>query len=188
MFSQWLNSHRILKWLAKALIRLRLCAGWSEALLVAHTLLLESHALAQILQVTLNSLLLYTLWVFTIETWSVSIADNCTFHLNLTCRNATNHCARASIPLQHGSRGLQRRYSPLKDIVCKLRYIVANILWRNDQTTSITIKYTPLSYRTGGNRKRSEQSMNVVHKSLETVFSIAICRQLGDKQQSKTLF
>ena len=85
-------------------------------------------------------------------------------------------------------RGLQCRYSPLKDIVCKLRYIVANILWRNDQTISITIKYAPLSYRTGGNRKRSEQSMNAVHKSLETVFSIAICRELGDKRQSKTLF
>ena len=27
--------------LAKALIRLRVCAGWSEALLVAHTTLLE---------------------------------------------------------------------------------------------------------------------------------------------------
>ena len=30
--------------------------------------------------------------------------------------------------------------------------------------------------------------MNAVKKSLETVFSIAICRQLGDKRQSKTLF
>ena len=117
--------------------------------------------------------------MFTIETLRVSIADSCTFHLNITCRNATNHCPRASIPLQHGSRGLQRHYSPLKDIVCKLRYIVANILWRNDQTISITIKYAPLSYRTGGNRKRFEQSMNAVHKSLETVFSIAICRQSG---------
>ena len=28
--------------LAKALIRLRLCAGWSEALLIAHTTLLET--------------------------------------------------------------------------------------------------------------------------------------------------
>ena len=51
----------------------------------------------------------------------------------------------------------------------------------NDQTISITIKYAPLSYRTGGNRKRYEQSMNAVHKSLEKVFSIAICRQSGDK-------
>ena len=110
------------------------------------------------------------------------------FRINLTCRNATNHCSRASIPLKHGSRGLQCRYSPLKDIVCNLRYIVANILWRNDQTISITIKYPPLSYWTGGNRNRSEQSMNVVHKSLETVFLIAICRQSGGKLQSKTLF
>ena len=35
------GQHRILKRLAKALIRLRVCAGWSEALLVAHTTLLE---------------------------------------------------------------------------------------------------------------------------------------------------
>ena len=41
MFSQWLNSHRIVKRLANALIRLRVCAGWSEPLLVAHTTLLE---------------------------------------------------------------------------------------------------------------------------------------------------
>ena len=47
-----------------------------------------------------------------------------------------------------------------------------------------SIKYAPLSYRTGGNRKRPEQSMNADHRSLETVFSIAICRQSGDKRQS----
>ena len=35
------NSHRIFKRLAKALIRLRVCADWSEPLLVAHTTLLE---------------------------------------------------------------------------------------------------------------------------------------------------
>ena len=35
------NNHRILKRLAKALIRLRVCAGWFEPLLVAHTTLLE---------------------------------------------------------------------------------------------------------------------------------------------------
>ena len=34
-------SHRIFKRQAKALIRLRICAGWSEPLLVAHTTLLE---------------------------------------------------------------------------------------------------------------------------------------------------
>ena len=36
-----LNTHRISKRLAKALIRPRVCAGWSEPLLVAHTTLLE---------------------------------------------------------------------------------------------------------------------------------------------------
>ena len=114
--------------------------------------------------ITLWFSLIYTLWVFTIETWRVSIADSCTFHLYLTCRNATNHCPRASLPFIHGSRGLQRHKSPLMDIVCKLRYIVANVLWRNDQTVSISIKYAPLSYRTGGNRKRSEQSMSADHR------------------------
>ena len=33
----------------------------------------------------------------------------------------------------------------------------------------------PLSHQIGGNRKRSEQVMNPDHKSLETVFLIAIC-------------
>ena len=41
MFGQKLNTHRIFKRPAKALIRLRVCAGWSEPLLVAHTSLLE---------------------------------------------------------------------------------------------------------------------------------------------------
>ena len=50
------------------------------------------------------------------------------------------------------------------------------------------MKYSLLSYRTGGNRKRSEQSMNADHRSLETVFSIANRRQSGDDRQSKALF
>ena len=37
LFGQWLNRHRIFKRLVKVLIRLRICAGWSEPLLVAHT-------------------------------------------------------------------------------------------------------------------------------------------------------
>ena len=40
-FGQQLNIHRIIMRLAKALIRLRVCAGWSEPLPVAHTTLLE---------------------------------------------------------------------------------------------------------------------------------------------------
>ena len=77
-------------------------------------------------------------------------------------------------------------FKPAQDIY-ELRYIVANVLSINDQTISITIKYAPLSYWTGSNRKRSEQSMNADHKSLEAVFSFAICRQSGDKRQSKTV-
>ena len=41
MFGQWLNIHRIFKRIANALIRLRICTGWSEALQIAHTTLLE---------------------------------------------------------------------------------------------------------------------------------------------------
>ena len=41
VFSQWPKSHRIFKRQAKALIRLRVCAGWSEPLLIAHTTLFE---------------------------------------------------------------------------------------------------------------------------------------------------
>ena len=54
---------------------------------------------------------------------------------------------------------------------------------KNEQT------WTSLHYyniTTG--RRQSKQSRNADQKSLETVFSIAICRQSGDKWQSKTLF
>ena len=44
--SQKLNTHRIFKRLAKALIRLRICAGWSEALLVARPHCWKSHVAA----------------------------------------------------------------------------------------------------------------------------------------------
>ena len=41
IFGRWLGSHEVFKRLAKALIRLCVCAGWSEPLLVAHTSLLN---------------------------------------------------------------------------------------------------------------------------------------------------
>ena len=44
------------------------------------------------------------------------------------------------------------------------------------------------THRVGGNRKHYQQSTNAEQKSIETVFSIATCRQWGDKRQSKTLF
>ena len=40
--------------LAKALIRLRVCAGWSEPLLVAHTTLLEISCRGSIIDYSLN--------------------------------------------------------------------------------------------------------------------------------------
>ena len=39
LFDEQLKSHRTIKRLAKALIRLRVCAGWSEPLLVADSTL-----------------------------------------------------------------------------------------------------------------------------------------------------
>ena len=41
LFGQQLNTHRIYKRLAKPLTRLGICVGLSDALLVAHTILLE---------------------------------------------------------------------------------------------------------------------------------------------------
>ena len=41
VFGQSLNTHRIFKRLTKARIRLRICAGFSEPLLLAHTTLLQ---------------------------------------------------------------------------------------------------------------------------------------------------
>ena len=76
-----------------------------------------------------------------------------------------------------GHRPHSHLYMAAEGIVSKLRYIVANVKWRHDQTILITIIYAPLAYPKGGNRKRSEQSMNANHKHLKTVFSIALCRQ-----------
>ena len=45
------DTHRIFKRLAKALISLSVCAGWSEPLLVAHTTLLEISCHASFLEV-----------------------------------------------------------------------------------------------------------------------------------------
>ena len=55
-------------------------------------------------------------------------------------------------------------------IVSKLRYIVANVKWRHDQTISITIIYAPLAYPKGGNRKRSEQSMSLTYGNQKLCF------------------
>ena len=54
MFGKKLNIHRIFKWPAKALIRLRICSGWPEPLLVAHTSLLEPRFATQICQAEIS--------------------------------------------------------------------------------------------------------------------------------------
>ena len=41
--------------------------------------------------------------------------------------------------------------------------------------------FTAYAHRVGGNRKRYQQSTDADKKSIERVFSIAICRQWGDK-------
>ena len=47
MFHQRTKSQRIFKQLAKALIKLHICTGWSKPLLVAYTTLLEISCAAQ---------------------------------------------------------------------------------------------------------------------------------------------
>ena len=49
MFGQSPLIHRVFKQLAKALIRLHVCADWSEPLLVAHTTFLEISCLGSFL-------------------------------------------------------------------------------------------------------------------------------------------
>ena len=99
----------------------------------------------------------------------------------------TRHWPWASFPLIHGSRGLHCHLSPLKDIVCKLRWR-CYFLFRNDKTISIIIKYTPLTFRIGGDQKRSEQSLNANHKSLETMYIIAILSPIGLQTASENNF
>ena len=56
MFGQSLDSHRTFKRLAKALTRLRMCAGWSDPLLVAHTTILENNVTTLIISDLLSYL------------------------------------------------------------------------------------------------------------------------------------
>ena len=60
----------------------------------------------------------------------------------------------------------------------------------NNESTTIKSHHfrRPLPQRICGNRKRFKQSTNADQRSIETVFSIAICRQSGDKMAIKTLF
>ena len=60
--------------------------------------------------------------------------------------------------------------------------------WFSCTCTANWIVISTVSHRVGRYRKRYRQSTNADQKSIETMFSIAICRQCGDKWQSKALF
>ena len=55
-------------------------------------------------------------------------------------------------------------------------------------TRKIVNIFLAITRQVGSNRKHYQQSTTTDKKSIETVFLIAICRQCGDKWQSKTLF
>ena len=55
-----------------------------------------------------------------------------------------------------------------------------NNLWRK-RAERLQTQNNRLTHRVGGNRKRNQQSTNADQKSIETAFSLAICRQWGDK-------
>ena len=91
--------------------------------------------------------------------------------------------------------GMVTKTNNLKNFLTKSnRNGLAQLVLESTSTESVQIISTGpkhgqhKSHRIGGNGKRSKQSTNADQKSLGTVFSIAICCQLGDKLESKTLF
>ena len=67
---------------------------------------------------------------------------------------------------------------------CSLYMLTA----RSGHIVVITFFKFAASHRGGGNRKRYQNRRTRIKKSIETVFSIAICRHCCDKRQSITLF
>ena len=59
---------------------------------------------------------------------------------------------------------------------------------QREMTVTDTVCWTSICIPDRGNQKLYQQSTNAHKKSIEIVFLIAICRQWGDKWQSKTLF
>ena len=74
-----LNSDRKFKRLAKALTRLRVCAGWSEPLLVAHTILLEISCRGSYRVLCIfNSFICCSCWIWSTEQnlWGLFLCVN----------------------------------------------------------------------------------------------------------------
>ena len=81
----------------------------------------------------------------------------------------------------------QRASLPFKSIQGhRLQIKMASLLFllKNDKTFSITIKYIPLSYRIGGNRKRSEK---IAKSGSQIATNSDFDRQSVNKWQSKTV-
>ena len=78
IFSQQLNLLRKVKRQANALISLRVCAGWSEPLLVAHTILLEisCHGSIKVLCFVLFSLFVVILNIILVIEIDVLVQPN----------------------------------------------------------------------------------------------------------------
>ena len=66
-------------------------------------------------------------------------------------------------------------------IECQMSFLVCNkclgLLFFAGNKTTDQLR----AHRIGGNRKCSKQSTDADQKSLETVFSIAVCHQSGDE-------
>ena len=75
--------------LAKALIRLRVCAGWSEALLVAHTTLLEISCRSSIISVEASYL--FYLPNFYLHPYCVSVSNEGSLETGLMRKLAMNY-------------------------------------------------------------------------------------------------
>ena len=84
----------------------------------------------------------------------------------------TNHWPL--FPIKHDCRGLNCHFNLLTDILCELRYRRLCFIEKWPKYW-IIIRYATLLHRIGDNRKGSEQSMNVDHKSL----GFSICSQSG---------
>ena len=81
----------------------------------------------------------------------------------------------------------EAKFSYIVSGSCFIRFLLKTFI--HHQTLFVypaTALWRLLTNPVGGNRKHYQRTW--IKKSIETVFSIAICCQCGDKWQSKTLF
>ena len=117
----------------------------------------------------------YILWVFTIETWRGLIADSCTFHLNLTCRNAAGF-----IPIYTWQQRASMPLKPAQGHRLQVKIYRCLCLWRNDQTISITIN--TLLYHIG--QVAIENAQNNWWTRITIRYSVFDCHWLPVRRQT----